>query len=40
MVTVSLLPSLLIGFVLILTLMPLFLKMLLKKEGVQEADRS
>ena len=35
----SLLPSLLIGFVLILTLMPLFLKMLLKKEGVHEADR-
>lgn len=33
----SLLPSLLIGFVLILVLTPLFLKLLLKKEGVYEA---
>ena len=36
----SLLPSMLIGFVLIMILTPLFLKLLLKDEGVHEAGKS
>ncbi|MBQ6041227.1 MAG: hypothetical protein IJL32_10720 [Oscillospiraceae bacterium] len=38
MFVTSLLPSLLIGFVLIFILTPLFVKMLLKKEGIQKPE--